>query len=155
MVGGFAEAQYVTGLVSRIDRFMQVALDRRLRRYGLSLAQYLVMVRLWRAQPAPVSQAALGADLELERSSTSALVTSLAKAGLVERRPDERDARQRLVVLTDSGVELEGPVFELIEAYDRELLSILDTGQRQELEAVLERILDRARWLRDASSPAG
>lgn len=149
VVGAFAEAQYVTGLLSRIDRFMQIALDRRLRRYGLSLAQYLVIVRLWRAEPTPVSQAALAADLELERSSISALVTSLERAGLVVRTTDEHDARRRLVHLAPDGTRLEGPVFELIAEYERDLLAVLQPGERADLEAVLERVLDRARWLRD------
>jgi len=55
------------------------------------------------ARDEPGSQAALAARLGIDRTVMTYLLDDLAKAGLVERRPDPCDRRTRLVVATDDG----------------------------------------------------
>lgn len=153
MSGQFSERRHVAGIVSRLTRSMTVALDRRLGDVGLSFAQYLVLVRLWRAKPAPLSQSGLCADLAIERSSLTILLQSLERAELIRRQPEPDDRRRLAVSLTAKGAALEGPVLEIVDTFEEELLADFTSTARDELRAALEILQGRAHLLREASAP--
>ena len=73
-------------------------------RLGLTYPQYLVMLVLWQDGPCSVGEVAR--RLELEPHAVGPLVTRLATAGLVQRRPGA-DRRRTVVSLTDAGRALE------------------------------------------------
>lgn len=147
---GFAGRVYVTGLLSRTTRSATVGIGRRLADLGLTFAEYLVLVRLWRASPEPLSQTELVSDLAIERSSLSTLLVTLENHQLAYRTSDPRDGRRLLVHLDRRGRELERPVLEVIEAYERSLLGGLDDATIENLRAALEVLQERARVLRKA-----
>jgi DNA-binding MarR family transcriptional regulator len=151
--GHFAERRHVAGIVSRLARSLTVTLDRNLEDAGLSFAQYLVLVRLWRAQPAALSQVGLSADLAIERSSLTTLLQSLERAGFIERRTEHDDRRRLAISLTPEGAALEGQVLEIVDAYEEALLSDFTGDERDELRAALEVLQGRAYLLRDLSLP--
>lgn len=153
MSGQFSERRHVAGIVSRLTRSMTVALDRRLGDIGLSFSQYLVLVRLWRARPAPLSQSGLCVDLAIERSSLTILLQSLERAGLVKRRPEPDDRRRLVISLTARGAALEAPVLEIVDAFEEALLADFTPTARDELRAALEVLQGRAHLLREASGP--
>lgn len=144
---GFQRRVYVTGLLSRISRHVHVSLDRRLAKFDLSFAQYVVMVRLWRAAPEPLSQSALAVDLELGRSSLSSLLGTLERAGFAERSSDAADGRRRLVSLTEHGQQMEAAVLEVIDRYEGEVLSGLTDADVQFLRKLLTEVHTHARRL--------
>jgi DNA-binding MarR family transcriptional regulator len=55
------------------------------------------------AEAGPLSQNELGKHLRLTKSTVSRLVDQLARRDWVERRPSDRDGRQRLIELTTAG----------------------------------------------------
>ena len=71
--------------------------------HGLSLTQARVLAF---AAGEPLSQRRLAQSFGCDPSNISVLVDRLAERELVERRPDPRDARVKLVVATDAGREL-------------------------------------------------
>jgi len=151
MSGRFSERRHVAGLVSRLTRSMTVTLDRSLGDVGLSFAQYLVLVRLWRAKPATLSQAGLSVDLAIERSSLTTLLQSLERAGLIERQIQPDDRRRLDISLTPEGAALEGAVLEIVDAYEEALLADFTPAERNELRGALEILQGRAHLLRDLS----
>src|SRR5215467_7751175 len=108
--GMFQGPVRISGLVSRTTRMMQVALDRRLARHGISFSQMAVLIRFWESAPRPVSQAQLTTDLTMER------------AGLIVGQEDPHDRRRRLLLLTAAGRRLERPVAETVEQWEEEFL---------------------------------
>ena len=54
-------------------------------------------------QGQPPSQAALAARLGIDRTMMTYLIDDLVEAGLVERRPNPDDRRQRRIVATEQG----------------------------------------------------
>lgn len=54
-------------------------------------------------QGQPPSQAALAAKLGIDRTMMTYLIDDLVEAGLVERRPNPHDRRQRRIVATAAG----------------------------------------------------
>ncbi len=71
--------------------------------YGLSAAQWRLMVRLVREEGVP--QARLAELLEIEPISVSRLLDRMEEAGWVERRQDASDRRVRMIFPTDKSRE--------------------------------------------------
>ncbi len=128
---------------------MQVALDRRLARHGISFSQMAVLIRFWEAAPRPVSQAQLTTDLAMERSSMSTLLATLERAGLVVGQEDPQDRRRRLLTLTAAGRRLERPVAETLDQWEEEFLAGFSATARKQLRGHLEELLMTAARLRD------
>jgi DNA-binding MarR family transcriptional regulator len=128
---------------------MQVALDRRLARHGISFSQMAVLIRFWESAPKSVSQAQLTTDLGMERSSMSTLLATLERAGLIVGEEDPQDRRRRVLTLTAAGRRLERPVAETVEQWEEEFLDGFTAPQRKQLRGYLEELLASAARLRD------
>ena len=148
--GSFQGPVHISGLVSRTTRMMQVALDRRLARHGISFSQMAVLIRFWEASPRPVSQAQLTTDLGMERSSMSTLLATLERAGLIVGHEDPQDRRRRLLALTPQGRRLERPVADTVEAWEEDFLSGFSATGRKQLRNLLEDLLLSASRLRES-----
>jgi MarR family transcriptional regulator, transcriptional regulator for hemolysin len=86
------------------------------------------------------NQLALATYLGIDRTVMTYLIDELVTAGLVERRLNPADRRQRKVVATDQGVNtLQGLRRQVQEAEDR-LLDALDEDERQAFRTLLSRI---------------
>lgn len=72
---------------------------------NLGSAHYRALAAIRRAEPLPVK--ALLERLEVRKQSLARVLKELEMAGLVERRPGDRDRRERLLGLTDLGREAE------------------------------------------------
>lgn len=147
--GSFQGPVHVSGLVARTTRMMQVALDRRLARHGISFSQMSVLIRFWEAAPRPVSQAQLTTDLAMERSSMSTLLATLERAGFIVGQEDALDRRRRVLTLTTAGRRLERPVAETVEQWEEDFLAGLSASGRKQLRGFLEELLISAARLRD------
>src|SRR5579884_1093779 len=147
--GTFQGPVHISGLVSRTTRMMQVGLDRRLARHGISFSQMAVLIRFWEAAPRPVSQAQLTTDLGMERSSMSTLLATLERAGLIVGQEDPHDRRRRLLALTPAGRRLDRPVAETVDQWEEDFLSGFSVTARKQLRGLLEDLLLSASRLRE------
>ena len=147
--GSFQGPVHISGLVARTTRMMQVALDRRLARHGISFSQMAVLIRFWEATPRPVSQAQLTTDLAMERSSMSTLLATLERAGFIVGQEDPEDRRRRLLMLTAAGRRLERPVAETVDQWEEDFLAGFTATARKQLRGFLEELLITAARLRD------
>ena len=98
------------GVVTRLSR-VRTHLDAELARvfasFGLTSADFLVIVTLRRAgKPYRMPQARLMDALGLTSGTVSVRLDRLEKNGIVAREPDPASARGSLVQLTDKGLEL-------------------------------------------------
>lgn len=84
------ESDFLT-LLMVVARLSRVEADRRARQHGMTRAQWGILIHV---QNRPgLNQKELSNILEVEPISVARLVDRLARAGLVERRADERDRR--------------------------------------------------------------
>ena len=72
--------------------------------WGLTYAQYLVLVMLWTEGDQSVSD--LGAHLQLDSGTLSPLLRRMESSGLVSRERRNRDERVVTVALTERGHDL-------------------------------------------------
>ncbi len=124
----FASSPHLSDLLTLTGRLVQERIAHRLGRLGISYAQAVVLVRLWRCG-GQMPQSEMIQALALSRASGTLVLNQLQKQGLVERLPDHGDARRFIIRLTKPGQDLEQPVlevFELVESAIRGPLSATD-----------------------------
>src|SRR6185312_12829398 len=96
--------------VTRLERartYIAAGLSEVFSRYGLSAADFQVVVNLRRAgSPYRLPQARLMKALTLTSGTVSVRIERLVKLGIVTREPDPADARGQLVQLTSRGLQL-------------------------------------------------
>jgi DNA-binding MarR family transcriptional regulator len=109
---------------------------------------YLVLSAV--SQDLPRSQLALAQQLAVDKTAMTYLLDALEGAGLVERRPDPADRRQRQIVLTPNGhCALEEFGGRLTEAEQR-LLSALTPEEALTFRQLFDRV---ARSTQEATEP--
>jgi DNA-binding MarR family transcriptional regulator len=86
------------------------------------------------------TQRELSRQLALDPSQIVAIVDSLEKRGLVERQPDPRDRRSKIVVATEAGRELSAKARTLSAESDQESLSMLTPDERDTLHTLLAKV---------------
>lgn len=113
-----------------------------LQEVGLSLPRLVALMRLKYHGPATISE--LSEHLNLALGTTSQAIDQLVQGGLVERREDAQDRRQKLVSLTPAGAAIVERVRQIrldeaarhLAELPPELLARLTTALGEVLDAV-------------------
>lgn len=87
--------------VQRAARALARRFDQALKPLGLTNGQFSLLMSLNRPQPAPMGSVA--ALLDMDRTTLTAALKPLQRRGLLEVVPDPKDARSRLLTLTQEG----------------------------------------------------
>ncbi len=101
---------------------------------GMSQLKVLYVLEKW-----PYSQQrSIARILGQDDSSISRLVQHLVERGLVARKPNPKDRRQHIIVMTSAGSALLTKARDVTKDCHDIALTGLDTTQRQELRTMLE-----------------
>jgi DNA-binding MarR family transcriptional regulator len=92
------------------------------------------------AEAGPLSQAALGETLMIDRTTMVALVDELERAGYVERRRSTADRRVHSLEATPAGEKALLAAEQIARRTHDELLSNLDGDEREQLAVLLAQI---------------
>ncbi len=135
--------EHMGWLMSRAAHALGVALMEELAPLGLNLRDYTVLIAAERAaiEGRPRTQLALALAGRLDKSTMVVAVDALEEAGLVERRPDPKDRRARIVVPTDAGRELLARAEGVVLGVEDEVLAGLDAEERRVLRGLLTRLV--------------
>lgn len=130
------ESDFLT-LLMVVARLSRVEADRRARQYGMTRAQWGILIHL---QKTPgLSQKELSSMLEVEPISVARLVDRLARAGLVERRADERDRRVWRLHLLPAAA----PLMSEIDRHRLELSSFIAKGMTESEREIIRKALEK------------
>jgi MarR family transcriptional regulator, lower aerobic nicotinate degradation pathway regulator len=88
-----------------------------------------------------LSQADIGRRLSLDRNDVHGILNRLESHGQAVRQPDPADRRRNVVTLTEDGRRYLGELQQYADAVQDELLVSLDAGERQQLAALLAKLL--------------
>lgn len=118
--------------------------------HGLTHPQFVLLASAWwlASIGEEVTQRRLGAHAGIDEMTTSQVVRRLEAAGLIRRAPSERDARARLVAVTDAGRNALAPAMRDVEAVDAAFFGALGAGEgpfRAALQALVGRTSTLAR----------
>jgi len=85
-------------LISDVGRLLRTHADQRARQFGMTRAQWAVLLRLERREG--LKQSDLADDLDIQPITLTRLVDRLCDSALIERRPDPTDRRAKRLYLT-------------------------------------------------------
>lgn len=122
-------------LLAQMMKAQRVYADSRLKVLGLHSGQDLILLRL--AENDGESQRALADRLEVEAPTITKMVQRMERAGLVERRSDETDARVSRVYLTARGRSLEAGIRQVWADLEAHLVQGLTLAE----QALLRRLV--------------
>ena len=136
-------AEHMGWLMSRASHALGAALAEGLAPLGLNIRDYTVLIAAERAavEGAARTQLALARAARLDKSTMVVALDALEGAGLIERRPDPRDRRARIVVPTDAGRELLARAEGVVLGVEDEVLADLGAEDRRVLRGLLTRLV--------------
>lgn len=140
----FRNTRHISGDLIMTARLVQNLMSYHLAPLGITYAQAVALVRLWR-RGGSAQQRELIESLALSRASGTLVLNELEDAGFVRRLPDKGDARRYIVELTGRGAAIEPKV---LEAFDQVESLVIDGVDRKELavsQSVLLSLLHSAR----------
>jgi MarR family transcriptional regulator, transcriptional regulator for hemolysin len=120
------------------------AIDRRLRRLGVSRAGWMTIAAAMKAG-SPLSQSILADTLAVSRASMVHTIDCLVKDGLVKRESSSSDRRLKRVVVTDAGAHLYSLLRDEVAALRREMLAIVELDKLVHLTEFLEKLQEPLR----------
>lgn len=125
-------------LVNRAARVLAQELADELRPAGVGIGQWAVLLFLWERDG--LSQADLARVVAIEPPTLVRTLDRMVSGGLVERRPDPRDARLSRVHLTDRGRTLRDELVPRAVAVNARRLNGFTADERSTLLRLLARV---------------
>ena len=122
-------------LISDTARLLRRRFDQRARHLGLTRAQWQVLAHLHRNEG--INQVGLADLLDIEAITLCRTLDRMEEGGWVERRPDPKDRRARLLFLTERARPLLDEARGLAEEVYDEALAGLPAGTRAKLSEIL------------------
>jgi MarR family transcriptional regulator, transcriptional regulator for hemolysin len=122
-------------LISDVGRLLRTYADQQARQFGMTRAQWAVLLKLERHEG--VQQSELAEFLEIQPITLTRLVDRLCDNGLIERRPDPTDRRAKLLYLTPAARPLLERISEQVEAVAGQVLEGIDP---EAIDAVLKEL---------------
>jgi len=137
-----ASPMRVFGRLSRAERMLDRSLSETFKRFGLVRGEFDVLATLRRNGGAySLTPTELYRSTMLSSGAMTNRLDRLEERGLVRRSPDPGDRRGVLITLTEEGLDL---IEEAVEAHvegEEELLDSLGEDDREQLAALLRKLL--------------
>lgn len=128
-----------------VARTLRTYADQKAAQFGITRAQWVVLVRLDRSEG--LKQTELAEILELQPISLTRLLDKLCDSGLIERRPDPVDRRAKRLFLTPAA----RPLLEKLGALGDELMATALAGVDSEIvEHMIAKLVTVKENLREA-----
>lgn len=132
----------LVGRLSRASRLLERALKDLFAQHGLESWEFDVLATLLRSGPPHVLAAGqLSAAAMVSSAALTNRVDRLVDKGLVDRAVDPAHRRRVLISLSERGLQLVNEVVEHHLANERRLLEGLSATERDQLTALLRRLL--------------
>lgn len=143
-------------LLHDASRLLRKRFEQRASGYGLSSAQWRLLVRVYKEEG--IAQARLAELLEIEPISVSRLLDRMEEAGLVERRADTADRRVKNIYLTDKTRPIFGEMRSVAaKVFDHAMTGLSPEERRATLnglKTICSNLSDSDPTLSDKEQPA-
>jgi MarR family transcriptional regulator, transcriptional regulator for hemolysin len=126
-----------------VARMLRTYADQRARQFGISRAQWVVLIRLDRQEG--LKQSELAEILDLQPISLTRLLDRLAENGLIERRADPNDRRANRLYLKPAARPLIAELAALGNNMMADVLAGLDGKANERLLGTLHTMKDNLR----------
>ena len=93
-------------LIMGIGHHLKMRMDDKLSQNNLTISQFKVLAYLWEHSNQQINQKQIHEFLEIKPSSMTKLVRLLQAKDLIRKEADPDDSRNRIIKLTDRGMEI-------------------------------------------------
>ncbi|WP_020075626.1 MarR family winged helix-turn-helix transcriptional regulator [Cryocola sp. 340MFSha3.1] len=125
----------ITWLLHRAAQRMHAVTEREAVAHGLQLRDYIILSAL--DKTTGLTQIELGRVLGLDKTTLTSQLDRLERNGLIERRPDPRDRRARIPVITEEGEALRSAAARSADEAERHALRDFDDDDIVRLRRIL------------------
>ena len=132
------DQHFIGYTITDVGRLLRTVFERRVRAFGLTRAQWLIIARLHR-RPG-LSQSEIADLLEIEKAPAGRLIERMEAKNWLQRRSDVRDRRVNRLYLTSKANRLHAAIWPIAEATVDEALHDLSSAERQRLSALMARV---------------
>jgi DNA-binding MarR family transcriptional regulator len=132
------DEDYIGYSITDVGRLLRTVFERRVRAFGLTRAQWLVIARM-RRRPG-LSQSEIADLLEIEKASAGRLIDRMEAKGWLQRRDDASDRRINRLHLTPEAEQLHAAIWPIAEATVDTALGDLSTEERRLLTGLMTRV---------------
>ena len=112
----------------------------RMSRYDMTPTQTHVLLYL--AEHGPSAQSVLAEGMRVKAPTANGIIDRMEEKGLLVRSVDERDARRRLVGLTEKGQGLVEQIQRQFMLAEETIVRGFDEAEQRQLRAFLQRIIE-------------
>jgi len=149
------DEHYIGYSITDVGRLLRTVFERRVRAFGLTRAQWLVIARVHH-RPG-LSQSEVADLLEIEKASAGRLIDRMQAKGWLERRDDSNDRRINRMHLTPAAERLHAAIWPIAEATVDAALGDITAEERRQLTQLMTRVKTRLLALaaHDPGAPAG
>jgi len=122
-------------LLNDVARLLRTYADHKAAQFGITRAQWVVLVRLERCEG--LKQSELAETLDLQPITLTRLLDKLCDSGLIERRPDPGDRRAKRLFLTPAA----RPLLERLAGLGEETMASALAGvERESVEQMVAKL---------------
>jgi MarR family transcriptional regulator for hemolysin len=143
-------------IINDVARLLRTYADHKAAQFGMTRAQWAVLVRLDRAEG--LNQSELAEILDLQPITLTRLLDKLCDSGLIERRPDPDDRRAKRLFLTAAARPVLKQLASLGEETMAGALAGVTPGSVEQMVSQLATVKENLRRLihqRNANAVAG
>ena len=140
--GGEESVQRVITAVNSLSRKLDQWYTRQLADLDLSHGEWSVIATLATSEGQPVTPTRLADAGNVAASSMTHRLDKMTERGLVRRSPDPDNRTRVLVELTRQGWELFEAAVREADVVESDILAPLSRGEREQLAALLEVVID-------------
>lgn len=132
---------YLLYLLARASSEVSAQFHQRLKTHGLQVAEWRVLASLSDGDGMTIGELAARA---LQRQPTmTKIITRMADAGLVERRPDASDRRKVRIFITGDGRRRVDDALADAKAHEQEVLADYSPTEAAQMKSMLRALVDR------------
>jgi MarR family transcriptional regulator, transcriptional regulator for hemolysin len=139
-------------VISDVGRLLRTYADHKARHFGMTRAQWAVLLRLERNEG--LKQSDLAEILDIQPITLTRLVDRLCENGLIERRPDPNDRRAKRLYLTPAARPLLDHIETQVEQLGETVLAGIDRSAGSTLLTQLERARENLKQAIADKTPA-
>jgi len=130
---------YPGHLIRRLHQIAVSVFHENTRAFGLTPTQYVTLLAL---APRPgIDQATLCDLTSIDRSMTARIVETLARRGLVDKRPGDTDRRANALHITPAGRRLLAGIEPSLGRLHQRMLDPLSAAERRQLLGLVRKVL--------------
>jgi MarR family transcriptional regulator for hemolysin len=132
------DQHFIGYTITDVGRLLRTVFERRVRDFGLTRAQWLIIARLHR-RPG-LSQSEIADLLEIEKAPTGRLIERMEAKSWLQRRSDAKDKRINRLYLTSKANRLHAAIWPIAEATVEDALGNLSPEERRHLSGLMARV---------------